>query len=75
MIEEEELYDDVMPNTLFVPLKTKEPEVDRREFFIYMLMLLAFQYNVVTQDFSGDFHAVKGLQAMVNENGQGASWS
>ena len=28
-------------------------------------MLLAFQYNVVTQDFSGDFNAVKGLQVCI----------
>jgi hypothetical protein len=68
MGEIKEAEEDLVPNTLFVPLKTGEPEVDRREFLIYIFMLLTFQYNVVTQDFSGDFAAVKGLQDVVDMN-------
>lgn len=63
---EGEEADDV-PNTIFVPLKTIEPEVDAREFTIYVIMLIVFMYNVMTQDFSGDFLAVQGLQSMVDQ--------
>ena len=58
---------DAVPNTIFVPLKTIEPEVDAREFAIYVIMLIVFMYNVMTQDFSGDFLAVQGLQSMVHQ--------
>ena len=58
--------EDAIPNTVFVPLKVTPPEIDRREFAIYLFMLWCFTYNITTQNFQGDFEDTKGVQAMIN---------
>lgn len=50
-----------LPNMLFVPLKTREPVVQAREFAVFLLMLLSFTVIHSQQNFGQDFVTNSGM--------------